>query len=218
MAVDLQNELLSLRRELLSLGALVEQQVAQTVDAMFTSNVELAKQVKSRDGDVDALDLKIEEDCMRLLALASPMASDLRQLLATLRISGELERIADLAKGISKRIIKLSSLEAITLPNAILDMAEATKAMVGDALAALANEDVDLCQGVRRADDLVDALNKEILVWSRTEIPRNVQNTQAAIHVLTIAQRLERLADITTSIAEDVIFLVEGRIVRHDAE
>lgn len=218
MAVDLPNELLSLRRELLSLGALVEQQVAQTVDAMFTSNVELAKLVKSRDGEVDALDLKIEEDTMRLLALASPMASDLRQLLATLRISGELERIADLAKGISKRIIKLSSLEAITLPNAILDMAEATKAMVGDALAALANEDVDLCQGVRRADDLVDALNKEILVWSRTEIPRNVQNTQAAIHVLTIAQRLERLADITTSIAEDVIFLVEGRIVRHDAE
>jgi len=218
MAVDLQSELLSVRRELLSLGALVEQQVNQTVDAMYTSNAELAKQVKSRDGDVDVLDLKIEEDCMRLLALGSPMASDLRQLLATLRISGELERIADLAKGISKRIIKLSSLDAITLPPAMLEMAEATKTMVSDALAALTNEDVDLCHGVRRADNLVDALNKEILVWSRTEIPRNVQNTQAAIHVLTIAQRLERLADITTSIAEDVIFLVEGRIVRHEPE
>ena len=218
MAVDLPTELLSLRRELLVLGALVEQQVAQTVEAMFTSNAELAQEVKERDVEVDAIDLRIEEDCMRLLALGSPVASDLRQLLATLRISGELERIADLAKGISKRIIKLSKLDAIKLPDAMISMAEATKSMVSDALAALANEDVELCRGVRRADNLVDALNKEILAWSRDEIPRNIENTRAAIHVLTMAQRLERLADITTSIAEDVIFLVEGRIVRHGVE
>jgi phosphate transport system protein len=218
MAVDLPTELLSLRRELLVLGALVEQQVAQTVEAMFTSNAELALEVKERDVEVDAIDLRIEEDCMRMLALGSPVASDLRQLLATLRISGELERIADLAKGISKRIIKLSKLDAIKLPDAMINMAEATKSMVSDALAALANEDVELCRGVRRADNLVDALNKEILAWSRDEIPRNIENTRAAIHVLTMAQRLERLADITTSIAEDVIFLVEGRIVRHGVE
>lgn len=218
MAVDLQNELLSLRRDLLALGALVEYQVTRTVDAMFTSDVEIAREVKRADADVDALDLKIEEDCMRLLALGSPMASDLRQILSTLRISGGLERIADLAKGISKRTIKLANLDAITLPSAMVDMAQATKLMVSDALAALTNEDVEMCRGVRQSDNLVDALNKEILVWSRSEIPRNIEITTAAIHILTIAQRLERLADITTSIAEDVIYLVEGRIVRHGVE
>lgn len=218
MAVDLQNELLSLRRDLLALGALVEHQVTRTVDAMFTSDVEIAREVKRADADVDALDLKIEEDCMRLLALGSPMASDLRQILSTLRISGGLERIADLAKGISKRTIKLANLDAITLPSAMVDMAQATKLMVSDALAALTNEDVEMCRGVRQSDNLVDALNKEILVWSRSEIPRNIEITTAAIHILTIAQRLERLADITTSIAEDVIYLVEGRIVRHGVE
>lgn len=218
MAVDLPNELIGLRRDLLSLGALVERQVARTIEAMFASDPVMAKEVTKSDAEVDALDLKIEEDCMRLLALGSPMASDLRQILATLRISGELERIADLAKGISKRTVKLSKLDAIRLPNSIIEMAEATKAMVSDALAALTSEDVELCRGVRRSDNIVDSLNKEILHWSRTEIPRKVENTNATIHVLTIAQRLERLADITVSIAEDVIFLVEGRIVRHGAE
>lgn len=218
MAVDLQNDLLSLRRDVLSLGALVEQQVSRTVEAMLSSDAETALAVKQGDAEVDALDLKIEEDCMRLLALGSPMASDLRQILSTIRISGEFERIADLAKGISKRIIKLSKLDAIKLPPALVDMAEATREMVRSALTALTEEDVEICRGIRQADNLVDALNKEILVWSRSEIPRNVDNTTAAIHVLTIAQRLERLADITTSIAEDVIFLVEGRIVRHGAD
>lgn len=218
MAVDLQNDLLSLRRDVLSLGALVEQQVSRTVEAMLSSDEETALAVKQGDAEVDALDLKIEEDCMRLLALGSPMASDLRQILSTIRISGEFERIADLAKGISKRIIKLSKLDAIKLPPALVDMAEATREMVRSALTALTEEDVEICRGIRQADNLVDALNKEILVWSRSEIPRNVDNTTAAIHVLTIAQRLERLADITTSIAEDVIFLVEGRIVRHGAD
>ena len=155
---------------------------------------------------------------MRLLALGSPMAGDLRQILSTLRISGQLERIADLAKGISKRTIKISKLEAIRLPSSLLEMAEATRSMIADALLALSKEDVDLCRQVRRADNLVDNLNKEVLHWSRNEIPRNVENTNATIHLLTIAQRMERICDITTLIVEEVIFQVEGRIVRHGVE
>ena len=155
---------------------------------------------------------------MRLLALGSPMAGDLRQILSTLRISGQLERIADLAKGISKRTIKLSKLDAIRLPTSLVEMAEATRAMIADALVALSKEDVELCRQVRHADNLVDNLNKEVLHWSRNEIPRNVENTNAAIHLLTIAQRMERICDITTLIVEEVIFQVEGRIVRHGVE
>ena len=218
MSIDLHNDLLGLRRDLLALSALVEQQVSRTIEAMTKSDADLAREVKGSDAEVDAMDLRIEEQCMRLLALGSPMAGDLRQILSTLRISGQLERIADLAKGISKRTIKLSKLDAIRLPSSLLEMAEATRTMIADALIALSNEDVDLCRQVRRADNLVDNLNKEVLHWSRNEIPRNVENTNAAIHLLTIAQRLERICDITTLIVEEVIFQVEGRIVRHGME
>ena len=218
MSIDLHNDLLALRRDLLALSALVEQQVSRTIEAMTKSDADLAREVKGSDAEVDAMDLRIEEQCMRLLALGSPMAGDLRQILSTLRISGQLERIADLAKGISKPTIKLSKLDAIRLPSSLLEMAEATRTMIADALIALSNEDVDLCRQVRRADNLVDNLNKEVLHWSRNEIPRNVENTNAAIHLLTIAQRLERICDITTLIVEEVIFQVEGRIVRHGVE
>ena len=218
MAVDLQNDLLGLRRDLLALGALVERQVARSFEAMTKSDDAIALEVKQGDAEVDALDLKIEEECMRLLALGSPMAGDLRTILSTQRISGQLERIADLAKGISKRTIKLCKLSAIRLPDSIIEMAEGMRRMIGDALEALTNEDVELCRRIRMADDLVDTLNKEVLVWSRTEITGNVHNTEAAIHLLTIAQRIERMADITTLIAEDVIFRVEGNNVRHGAE
>ena len=218
MAIDLHNDLLALRRDLLALSALVEQQVSRTIEAMTKSDADLAREVKGSDAEVDAMDLRIEEQCMRLLALGSPMAGDLRQILSTLRISGQLERIADLAKGISKRTIKISKLEAIRLPSSLLEMAEATRSMIADALLALSKEDVDLCRQVRRADNLVDNLNKEVLHWSRYEIPRNVENTNATIHLLTIAQRMERICDITTLIVEEVIFQVEGRIVRHGVE
>lgn len=218
MAVDLQNDLLGLRRDLLALGALVERQVARSFEAMTKSDDSIALEVKQGDAEVDALDLKIEEECMRLLALGSPMAGDLRTILSTQRISGQLERIADLAKGISKRTIKLCKLSAIRLPDSIIEMAEGMRTMIADALEALSNEDVELCRRIRMADDLVDTLNKEVLVWSRTEITGNVHNTEAAIHLLTIAQRIERMADITTLIAADVIFRVEGNNVRHGAE
>ncbi len=218
MTVDLPNDLIELRRNLLALSALVEQQVTRTLEAMANSDPDLAREVKGSDAEIDALDLMIEEQCMRLLALGSPMAGDLRQILSTLRISGQLERIADLAKGISKRTIKISRLEAIGLPPALLEMAEATRSMIGKGLVALSDEDVALCKEVRLADNEVDDLNKQVLRWSRDEIPRNVEHTDAAIHLLTIAQRMERMCDITTLIVEEVIFLVEGRIVRHGAE
>ena len=154
---------------------------------------------------------------MRLLALAQPVAGDLRLILSVIRISGQLERVADLARGIAKKLIKVSALDAIAIPGAMTDLAFATRTMLSDALAALANEDAALCRQVRRSDQRVDDLYKEILIWGREEIPQHPEAAAAAIDVLTIAQRFERIADMTTNIAEDVIFLVEGRVVRHEA-
>ncbi|MFO0894897.1 MAG: phosphate signaling complex protein PhoU [Phycisphaerales bacterium] len=218
MAVDLHSELVELRRNLLSMGAMVEQRVTRVIEAMIDNDLTLAESVRASDQEVDAMEVELENACMRLLALAQPVAGDLRLILAVIRISGELERIADLARGVAKKLIKLAAVEHVELPAAMTELAFATRTMLSDALAALANQDAALCRQVRRADKRADDLYKEVLLWGRDQIPRQVTATGAAIDALTIAQRFERMADITTNIAEDVIFIVEGRVVRHEPE
>jgi phosphate transport system protein len=217
MAVDLRNEMVDLRRNLLAMGAAVEQRVTRVIESMIEGDLSLAESVKAGDAEIDRMELELEASCMRLLALAQPVAGDLRLILSVIRISGQLERVADLARGIAKKLIKVSALDAIEIPGAMTDLAFATRTMLSDALAALANEDAALCRQVRRSDPRVDDLYKEILIWGRQEIPQHPEAAAAAIDVLTIAQRFERIADMTTNIAEDVIFLVEGRVVRHEA-
>jgi phosphate transport system protein len=217
MAVDLRNEMVDLRRNLLAMGAAVEQRVTRVIESMVEGDLSLAESVKAGDAEIDRMELELEASCMRLLALAQPVAGDLRLILSVIRISGQLERVADLARGIAKKLIKVSALDAIQIPDAMTDLAFATRTMLSDALAALANEDAALCRQVRRSDQRVDDLYKEILIWGRQEIPQHPEAAAAAIDVLTIAQRFERISDMTTNIAEDVIFMVEGRVVRHEA-
>jgi phosphate transport system protein len=215
MAVDLRNEMVDLRRNLLAMGAMVEQRVTRVIEVMIDGDLQLAEVVRAGDAEVDQMELELEATCMRLLALAQPVAGDLRLILAVIRISNELERIADLARGIAKKLIKLGAADGPALPPAMIDLAFASRTMLSDVLAAMANEDASLCRQVRRADQRVDDLHKEVLLWARQEIPRDVASSGQTIEMLTIAQRFERIADMTTNIAEDVIFLVEGRIVRH---
>lgn len=154
---------------------------------------------------------------MRILALGSPVAHDLRFVLSVVRISSDFERIADLSRGIAKKVVRWSvDASSVQVPDQLADMADATREMLADVLAALANEDADLCRDVRRADKRVDGLNKEVVAGSRKIIAEEVSRMQEAIDLMQVAQRLERIADIATNIAEDVIFLVEGRIVRHE--
>jgi len=215
MAVDLRNEMVDLRRNLLAMGAMVEQRVTRVIEVMIEGDLQLAEVVRAGDAEVDQMELDLEATCMRLLALAQPVAGDLRLILAVIRISNELERIADLARGIAKKLIKLGAADGPPLPPAMIDLAFASRTMLSDVLAAMSNEDASLCRQVRRADQRVDDLHKEVLQWARQEIPRDVATSGQTIEMLTIAQRFERIADMTTNIAEDVIFLVEGRIVRH---
>jgi phosphate transport system protein len=217
MAVDLRNEMVELRRNLLAMGAAVEQRVTRVIESMIENDLSMAESVKAGDAEIDRMEVELESSCMRLLALAQPVAGDLRLILAVIRISGELERVADLARGVAKKLIKIAAIDVLTMPPAMTDLAFATRTMLSDVLAALANEDAALCRQVRRSDQRVDDLYKEILIWGREEIPSHPEATAAAIDALTIAQRFERIADMTTNIAEDVIFLVEGRIVRHEA-
>jgi phosphate transport system protein len=123
-----------------------------------------------------------------------------------------------MCKGISKRVIRLVESGTYRFPASLVQMAEAALAMLRNVLIAFSNSDIKLCLEVRRADSYVDDLNREVVAWAREWIAQNVDQTSSALELLAISQRVERLADIVTAIAEDTIFLVEGRLVRHGAE
>jgi phosphate transport system protein len=218
MAVNLQSRVIDLRRNLLALGALVEQRVASMVEVVRDGDVDLARKIRAGDAEVDEMQLALEAECMRLLALGSPVASDLRLILTTIRVSNELERIADMCKGISKRVIRLVEAGNYRYPDTLVRMAEGALAMLRDVLVAFSNGDIKLCLEIRRADSYIDRLNREVVLWAREWIKSEVEKSEAAIELLSIGQRVERLADIVTAIAEDTVFLVEGRLVRHGAE
>jgi phosphate transport system protein len=217
MSLDLKTEILNLRRGLLAMGAATEQRLEFTVRALLQSDVGAAQQVKTGDNEIDAMEVDLETQCMRVLALGSPVAHDLRFVLSVVRISADFERIADLSRGIAKKVLRWGNGNGPTeVPGALADMASSASAMLGDVLAALSDEDVERCREVRRADRRVDDLNKEVAATSRQLIHDDVSRTAEAIDMMQIAQRLERIADIATNIAEDVIFLAEGRVVRHE--
>jgi phosphate transport system protein len=218
MAVNLQSRVIDLRRNLLALGALVEQRVAGVIEVIRDGDVELARKIRSSDSEIDEMQIEIETECTRLLALGSPVASDLRLILTTMRVSNELERIADMCKGISKRVIRLVESGSYRYPTSLVQMAEGALAMLRDVLVAFSNSDTKLCLEIRRADNYIDDLNREVVAWAREWIESEVDKTAAAIELISIGQRVERLADIVTAIAEDTFFLVEGRLVRHGAE
>ena len=217
MAIDLQTEMLTLRRNLLAMGAATEQRLSLATFALVEGNVDAARTVKSGDAEIDAMEVDLETQCMRILALGSPVAHDLRFVLSVIRISADFERIADLSRGIAKKVLRWGNGNGPTeVPGALADMASSASAMLGDVLAALSDEDVERCREIRRADRRVDDLNKEVVATSRQLIHDDVSRTAEAIDMMQIAQRLERIADIATNIAEDVIFLAEGRVVRHE--
>jgi phosphate transport system protein len=215
MSIDLRTELTECRRAILKMGAVVEQRVGAAIESLFDRDVAAARSVRMGDDEIDEMDLDIEAECLRILALSHPVAGDLRFVLAVMRINADLERIGDCAKGISKRVVALDASSPIELPPAVSGMAAAARQMLGDALAGLANHDAALCRQVRREDERVDDLLKEMYAWVQEEIPQHVETTRSAIDVLSVARKLERIADLSTNIAENVIFLVEGSVVRH---
>ncbi len=218
MSVNLQSRVIDLRRNLLALGALVEQRVASVIEVIRDGDVDLARVVRAGDGEIDQMQIALETECMRLLALGSPVASDLRLILTAMRVSNELERIADMCKGISKRVIRMVESGNYRYPPSLLQMVNAAATMLRDVLVAFSNEDIKLCLEIRHADNYVDELNREVVAWARDWIAQDVEKTAAALELLAVSQRVERLADIVTAIAEDTVFLVEGRLVRHGAE
>ncbi len=216
MPVDLIKELTLLRRGILTMAATVEQRVRQAIESLEQRSAAEAQTVSQGDAEIDRMELDLEADCLRVLALCQPLAGDLRFVLAVMRINNELERVADLAASLTKRVLALDGLEIGALPDSLHEMASSAHAMLRDSISALADESPQAARRIRQDDARVDALQKEVFAWANKTIPAHVEYTDAAINVLSITRKLERIADIATNIAEDVIFVCEGRVVRHD--
>jgi len=215
MPIDLFSELIELRRGILSMAAAVEERVTLAIDALLTRDEAIAIRVRTGDDEIDQMELDLEQECLRVLALSHPVAGDLRFVLAVMRINTELERVADLAASMAKRAMALNRLPPIDFPSAVLTMADETKRMFSAAINSLAEEETAAARRIRQSDQRVDDLLKEVFAWAQEEIPRNVDATAATLDILSVARKIERTADIATNIAEEVIFLVEGSVVRH---
>jgi phosphate transport system protein len=214
----MQKEMESLKKKILAEGAVVEESVQKAVRALLTRDVRLAEQVVADDLRIDQMEVEYEEDGLKVLALHQPVAIDLRFIVSTLRINSDLERIGDLAVNIAERAAYLAGQPRIELPMDYAGMAEKTQAMVKKSLDALVSLDSGLAREVMAADDEVDHMNRRMYEDIQAEMARRPADIQPLMHMLSCSRHLERIADHATNIAEDVIYMVQGEIVRHKAE
>lgn len=215
MARHLEVEIDRLKRSILSMAGLVEDLVLQAVQALLRRDRAMARRVADSDTRVDQMEVEIEEECLKVLALHQPVATDLRFIISVLKINNDLERIADLAVNIAERASTLASHDPIDIPFALEEMGEKASTMLKMSLDSLVNQDTDLARAVRDLDDEVDAINRDAYEKVESGIQRHLDRMQRLINLLSAARHLERIADLATNIAEDVIYMVEGEIVRH---
>ena len=209
------DELDELQERLLEMAGLVEDLINQAVGAVGQWDASAAKAVRKGDNRVDELEVEIDERVVGLLALQQPVATDLRQIIATNKLSNDLERMGDHAVNIAKAAKRLSKTDPLPEVREFADMAEAARAMVSDALAAYVSRDVETARRVWIADDHVDRLRRSIfgtLLDQMTEDPKRIGG---ALQLLLVSQNLERIADLATNICEDIVFLVEGHSIKH---
>ncbi len=218
MAKHFEKELEKLRRRLLALCAKVEESVIMAVDAFEKRDIELARTVVKKDDEIDQMEIEIEEDCLKILALHQPVAIDLRFLVAVLKMNNDLERIGDLALKIAYNASDLVKLDIIPVKIDVAPLVEITRQMLKDALDSLINLDIELAKKVIASDDEANDQKKEIRDVALKAIEENPNNAKGIILLLGVARSLERISDLTTNIAEDVIYLVNGEIVRHSRE
>lgn len=218
MTLHFQREIDKLKLDLLSLSEVVEETVHQAVKALKERDGALAQSIIDTDPEIDQREVDIEEECQKVLALHQPVAHDLRFLIAVLKINAELERIGDAAVNISERVLFLVQQEPTDVSFDYVDMATKAQTMLRNSLDALVNLNADRAYTVIEADDEVDALNREAYSQIEECIRNNPQLTSSYTHLLGISRHIERIADHATNIAEDVIYLIEGVIVRHRTE
>jgi len=215
MTKHFQREIISLKKSILSVGTRVEESLRRSIKAFSDRDEKLAQRVAEDDKLIDEMEVEVEEECLKILALYQPVAIDLRYIVSVLKINNDLERIGDLAANVAERVVFLATKPPVEAPDAIPRMAKVVQVMLKDSLDALVQMDTALAKKVLVADNEVDSLHRGMYRTVEAGIRSNPEDVEVWLHLTAISRYLERAADHTTNIAEDVIYMVEGEISRH---
>ncbi|MBA3014793.1 MAG: phosphate signaling complex protein PhoU [Proteobacteria bacterium] len=219
MPRHLQREIESLKNKIVTMGGEVEDRVYKATLSLIRRDMAMAEAVIAADHDIDNMEVEIEEDCLKVLALHQPVAIDLRFIIAVLKINSDLERVGDLAVNIAERSVFLNGQEPMELPFDAVEMSTKVERMLTKSIDALVNLDVRLAFKVRSQDEEVDTINRNM--YGRVKemfIHAQPERVNALLHAVSVGRHLERIADHACNIAEDVIYLVNAEIVRHTPE
>ena len=215
MAMHFLREMDRINRQLIAVGDSVEKQVNDAYQALCKLDVPAAQRVVNLDEEVDTEEVQLEEECLKLLALYQPVAVDLRLIVSILKINMDLERIGDHAAHISRIAIRLAELPHIELPQSMQTIYQQSKLMLRKSLLAFVEADSTMAETVLRMDEEVDALCKATMPGQIELIRGNPEETEQRLMVITACRQLERIGDHAANIAEDVIYLLSGDIIRH---
>ncbi len=215
MSLHLNQDLDEARVSLLKLSGMVEDMIALAVKSLMQRQGILASDVVRRDSDVDRAEVRIEEDCLKMLALHQPVAADLRRVTTMMKVNNDLERMADLACNIAQRADSLCPHPEFPIPSGINEMATMVTRMVRASLDAFVRNDSAMARSVIVMDDPLDAKNVQVIGVLATSIQNDPTRVEAALHAFSACRHLEQIGDLAVSIAEDVIYIVEGVIIRH---
>ena len=215
MSKILQREMRRIEQALLRLSATVEENVLLAMRALGKRDSASAQSVLEKDVEVDRMEVQLEEECLKILALHQPVANDLRTIVSSLKINNDLERVGDLAVTIARRTLKLCALPTAVLPDQLVEMGESALKILGQAIDCFVKMDREMAEAVCRMDEALDDLHRDIQGAIKDMIREQPHVLEQALHLLRIARALERIGDHATNIAEDVIYMLEGSIVRH---
>jgi phosphate transport system protein len=215
MSLHFLREIENLKKKILAVSAVVEESIARSIAAVIKHDAALARQVAEGEEEIDEMEVDVEEECLKILALHQPVAVDLRFVVSVLKINNDLERMGDIAVNIASRAAYLATFPKLDIPAEIEEMARRTQTMVKHSLDALVESDTELARQVCAADLEVDQYNRTMHVLIQEQIRSNPDQVDRLLHLLSVSRHLERIADLATNVAEDVIYTVEGAIVRH---
>jgi phosphate transport system protein len=218
MSKHLERALGDLQRGLLALAGSVEEAIHKAIRSLQERDAFSAREVINGDNAIDQEENHIEEECLKMLALYQPVAVDLRRIAAALKINTDLERMGDLAEDIAERALHLAELPMVTIPAKLQHMTDLTTSMVKQSIDAFVYMDAHHARRVCRLDDGVDLYNNEIIAELTEMMQQSPENVEAGLSLFSATRHLERIADHATNIAEDVVYLVEGTIIRHHPE
>jgi len=211
----LERDLDRLKKEILTVGALVEQAMEKAGRVLSQREGGLAREVVSGDKEIDRREVEVEESCLKILALHQPVAADLRFIIAVLKVNNDLERMGDLTANMAKRAAKLAEGPTFRSADGLSDMATRVRGMLSKSLDALVGTDAELARRVLDLDDDIDEANRDMFRSVQEAIGERPEEVERGILAISISRNLERIGDLATNIAEDVIFMVDGELVRH---